>query len=292
MQLRFVPAAALLAAAFVSLDAAAAPPCVAAADSAQDLRKAGKFREARAQLLVCSQKSCNSVVRSDCEKWLKEVDEQTPSVIVRTVDARGQDVLGARVTIDDALVELDGKPVQVDPGQRLIKARAKSGAVAESKVLIAQGEKSRVIEIKFTTGLNQDGTALGGTSTEPPPSSDTGASSGPSGNNGKAPSDHDDGRGATPVVPITLAVVGAIALGAFAFFEISGQSGYSDLEDHCKKQPGGCSDDQIDPVRGKFVAAGVSLGISVVALGAAAVLYFTRKPSSSSASQLSPVLRF
>lgn len=261
----------------LSLDAEAraAGACREAADSAQDLRKEGKLREARAQLLVCVQKSCKDVIRTDCEKWLKEVEEQTPTIIVRAVDTRGKDVLGVRVTIDDALIELDGNPVQVDPGQRTIKARAKSGDVAEQKTLVAQGEKNRVIEIKLAKELGPDGMPEKVTPTpprhvEPPP----------------APPPPSN------VVPLTLAVIGGIALVSFAYFEVSAQSNYGDLESGCGKTSAGCTDADIDPVKTQFVAAGVSLGLSVVALGAAAIVYFTRKSPNASSHPFTPVWTF
>lgn len=279
MQLRFLHAAALIAAALVSLasaDARAANVCVQANQEAQDLRTAGKFREARAQLLVCAAKSCNTVIRNDCEKWIRDLDEKTPTIIVRVVDARGQDVLDARVTIDDARIELNGKPVQVDPGQRTIKARTKNGE-GETKVLTAQGEKDRVVEVKLPAERSHgNGNGNGNTSAPiegpketpaPPPGSPT------------------------PILALTLGAVGVVALGAFGFFELTGHSDFNDLKDGCGKT-GTCTDAEIDPVKSKFVAAGVSLGVSVVALGAAAILYLTRPKSTDTAFRFSPVIRF
>jgi hypothetical protein len=240
---------------------------------AQDLKDSGHLREARAQLLVCIQKNCNSVIRSDCEKWLKEVDEQTPSLTVRVVDSRGHDVIGVRVTIDDALIEMNGTPVQVDPGQRVIKARAKSGDVAEQKTLVAQGEKGRVIEVKFDTALAQDGTKDVPAPTEP-----------------ERPKPTTDESEALPVIPITLAVIGGVALGAFIFFEARGQSGFSDLVATCKPH---CTDAQQDPVKSDFLAAGISLSVAVAGLAAATIVYFARKPSSNTTyAPISPVIRF
>src|SRR5580700_9118420 len=48
--------------------------CVAASDQAQTLRDDGKYRAARAQLLVCSRDVCPAIVRRDCEKWLAPID--------------------------------------------------------------------------------------------------------------------------------------------------------------------------------------------------------------------------
>jgi len=242
--------------------AEAANVCVTAAGNAQDLRAAHRLREARAALLVCSQRQCNSVVRGDCERWLKEVDAQTPSVVVRAVDARGRDVLGVHVTIDDAPGDLDGRPVTVDPGQRRVRAQAKSGAVAEQRVLVASGEKARVIELKFDVALEEDGTAHVAPATAKPPPEET------------PPPAH----ASTNVAPYVLGGIGAVSLLVFGYFEASGHSGYSDLENSCGRTQS-CTDAQLDPVKGKFVGAGVSLAIGLVAIGAAVITYVVGKPS-------------
>lgn len=255
--------------------ARAANTCLTANDAAQDLRNAGKLREARAQLLVCSRPSCNAVVRADCEKWLKEVDAQMPSLVVRTVDSRGRDVMNARVTIDETTIDLDGNAVPVDPGQHVIRAKAKSGDIAEQKALVVIGEKARVIEIRFNAELTQDG--LKQEPIKPP-------------NNDDPPKDNRDTRGAGPssgesprVVPLLLAGIGVVSLGVFGFLEISAQSDFSDLKDTCAPK---CPPSRTEPVKDKFVAASVMLGVSAVALGAAAILYFTgrSKPVSTAGS--------
>lgn len=279
--------AAALGAAVVSLlchEARALSPCVAAADAAQDLRRQGKLREAREALLVCAGRSCNAVVRTDCERWLKEVDEETPSIVVRAVDARGRDVLGARVTIDGVAIELDGTPVAVDPGRRLVRATTRSGAVAEHTTLVALGEKARVVELRFDRPLDQDGA---------PPRERRRKRSPGAGEPGEraAPGSEEEPRAPSNALPIALAGVGAVALGAFGYFELSGQAGYGDLERGCFRTAAKCTPAEIDPVRQQFVFAGISLGVAVVALGAAAIVYFTNKPPSTAA-RLDRVLSF
>jgi hypothetical protein len=275
LRLRAKLAAGLAATAFsvFGRGATAANPCVTAADTAQDLRAAGKLREARATFLVCAQKSCNSVIRSGCEKWLREVDEEMPSLVVRTVDARGRDVLGARVTIDETPVDLDGHPVAVDPGRHVVRAKARSGDVTEQKVLVALGEKARVLQIRFEEPLEQDGTRPTGESTRPRPNT-------AHEKNTATQAAKNDASPPSNALPIALGAIGVVALGAFGYFEIVGQSRYGDLEDGCLKTAAKCSPAEVDPVRQQFIAAGISLGISVVTLGAAAVLYFTRRPAS------------
>lgn len=244
--------------------ARAANACVTAAGNAQDLRNANRLREARAALLVCSQRTCNTVVRADCERWLREVDGQTPSLVVRATDARGRDVLGARVMIDDAPSTLDGNPVAVDPGQRRVRVVARSGAVAEQRVLVALGEKARVVELKFDVALEEDGTAYVAPS--------------PTVKEATLPPASVAAKETPGVAPYVIGGVGVAALLVFTYFEVSGHSAFSDLENGCGRTRS-CTDAEIDPVKSKFVGAGVSLGVGLVALGAAVITYVVGRPT-------------
>lgn len=268
-----------LSALLAGTDARAANPCLAANESAQDLMKSGKLKDARAALLLCARPTCNNVVRGDCERWLKDVDRDMPSLVVRPVDARGRDVLGVRVTIDGQAVELDGSPVALDPGQHVIRAKARSGDVAKEEALVAIGEKARVLQIRFPVALEQDGTK---TKEEAPPGGEKDGS-------GDKPPKAD---GPSLVAPAALAGVGVVALGVFTYFEIAGQSGYSDLKNGCGRTAAKCSPQDIEAVRGDFVGAAISLGVAVVALAAAGILYFTRKPSSATAVSYDGSFRF
>lgn len=84
-----------------------------------------------------------------------------------------------------------------------------------------------------------------------------------------------------PIASIVLGGIGVASLAAFGFFQVQGWSRHSDLESGCGKTHS-CTDDDIAPARSQFVASGVALGISAVAFGAAAILYFTRGSSAPS----------
>jgi hypothetical protein len=250
--------------------AIAANPCLAAASDTQDLRKENKLREARLAALTCSRPTCNSVVRASCERWLKEIDEDQPSLIVHPVESRGRDVLGARVTIDDTAVELDGVPVAIDPGPHVVRARARSGDVTEQKVLIVLKEKARVIEIRFNAPLNQDGTKP----KEDEPSKPQGSGAAPT---DPRPADPVTNEPKAPernlVLPFALAGIGVVALGALGYFYFSGSSDLAEIEQRCR--PNRCTEAQVDPVRSKYLGAQVALGVSVIAFAAAAIVYLT-----------------
>ncbi len=118
--------ASLLALAFASAvttmaqaDGPSADACATASDNAQPLRKAGKLREAKRQLLVCVSKSCPSMVRDDCAAQLSDVEKAIPTVVFDAKDGRGDDLTSVVVSIDGSQLadHLDGSSLAVDPGR-------------------------------------------------------------------------------------------------------------------------------------------------------------------------------
>src|SRR5258708_17774735 len=74
--------------------------CIAASTEGQTLRKDEKLLEARDQILVCARDVCPGIVKSHCARWLTEIEEQIPSIVVRAQNAAGADLTDARLTID------------------------------------------------------------------------------------------------------------------------------------------------------------------------------------------------
>src|SRR5579883_2622058 len=97
--------------------------CASSSEAAQRFKNAGKFVEARAQLAVCSRAVCPRFVKRDCDRWIGEVDESLPTVVVTARDAQGHDLVDVRVFLDDALVteHLDGKAMPLDPGPHTLR---------------------------------------------------------------------------------------------------------------------------------------------------------------------------
>jgi hypothetical protein len=119
--------------------------CIAANETAQDLRKAGKLLEARAKLALCVAASCPRLLREDCAQRLSDVDAAMPSVVFEVKDGAGNDVGAVTVTIDgEASAEkLNGRPMALDPGEHRLAFRAASGATAERTFVVGEGEKNR-----------------------------------------------------------------------------------------------------------------------------------------------------
>ncbi len=213
--------------------------CIDAAEAAQKLRTSGKPVEARAELLKCTRDACPKVVRDDCTSWIAEVDKETPSVVVRARSPKDEDVDGA-IAIDGVTVKarVDGAPIAVDPGPHEVKLVPTDAAFGEStqKVIVAAGEKNRIVTLAVTP-------------------------------KGQKPKDVvvEQGSPAKPAskawIGWTLTGVGVASWAAFAVLQVVAQGEYSDM----KASPCGlnatCGPDVLDPIRTKFVASGVLLGI-------------------------------
>src|ERR1700682_5135359 len=102
MKTRLSVIAILCALTFATSSALAAKPtkkeCAAANEAAQDLRSAGRLRDARASLAVCTAASCPGPIREDCAQRLKDVEAAIPTVVFVAKDAAGNDLGAVRVT--------------------------------------------------------------------------------------------------------------------------------------------------------------------------------------------------
>jgi hypothetical protein len=202
----------------------------------QRQRKSAQLLAARESFVVCGQTACPAALRKDCSQWLEEVEAALPSVVV--VVRRGQqDVRDARLWVDDVEVAqvLDGRSIPLDPGTHRFVVEVEGERPMTRNLLLREGERRRVVPFELV------GEA------EPPPAERDWTTLG------------------------VLGGVGALGLGAFGFFALRSHSERGDLES-CK---GHCPQDDVDRVRRDQIIADVSLGVGVVALGAAAYLYFT-----------------
>ncbi|MBX3187243.1 MAG: PEGA domain-containing protein [Labilithrix sp.] len=241
----------------LSLALAAAPAragdveaCVKAAELGQAARRSDRLLEAKSQFIRCASDACPAVIRSDCARWLDDVDARIPAVSVRAT-SEGADV-AARVSIDGvAIADAASKSIPLDPGKHTFRAEADGYETAEQSLVVAQGEKARVVTIAMKTKVAQPLAP-------------------------EAPPPPDEGKGTTPFVYPALGL-GALALGTFTVFAISGRSDASDLRDGCGKTAT-CAEADVDAVRSKYLVADISLTIGLVALGTAAILWLTSRP--------------
>ena len=218
--------------------------CVAAYEKAQELRIEKRLRAAREQLVVCSQTACPKAARDDCAQWLGEIDLTLPSIVVSA--RRAGRVVPARVFVDGAEIagEAAARPIQVDPGAHTVRVEPADGIGGEARVELEAGDVARAVAIDLP--------APPASPALPPPT---------------APA-----RSTIPTGAWIAGAVGAVALGGFAYFGLSGRSKSLDLQDTCYPR---CADADVRSANAKLLVADVSLGVAIVAVGVAVWLYVT-----------------
>lgn len=125
--------------------------CLAAFGATQSLRDEGKLLAAREQALTCSREQCPEVITTKCKTWQREIDESTPSIVVRVIDESGRDTADATLSIDGAPVKqrLDGLPVAVDPGEHVVRIERPGQPPKEQQVVLNVGDQAREIVVSY-----------------------------------------------------------------------------------------------------------------------------------------------
>jgi hypothetical protein len=181
---------------------ASANTCFAAAETGQVLRKRAQLVDARASFLVCAQPECPLEARQLCERWITEVDASMPSIVLRALDSANRDITDVRVWVDGTLLlgRLDGAARAVDPGAHQLRYTGGPGSTPKTEdLVIAEGEKDRLIVLRVTTATSSEVVPAAATPPEP-----------------------------SRALPYALLGAGAVALGVFTYLTISGQSRFDD----------------------------------------------------------------
>lgn len=217
--------------------------CMRSYVDAQRARKVEHLLESRRAAMVCARAVCPVSLRQDCVTWLRDVEAVTPSVVVAVVDEAGRDRNDAKVLVDgrDVTPDLAGGALPLDPGTHTMVVALPDHRRLEHSIVLREGERGRRISFSFAKEA-APAAPLADTETSRP----------------------------VPAPAIGLAVVsGAAFLAAGAL----GAWGLAEKADACHP---GCSPSDADAIAVKFHAADVALGVGVVTIGVAAILYFTR----------------
>jgi hypothetical protein len=232
--------------------------CVAAHSHGQSERNAGRLQSAKADFVACSKPACPAAIQTECVALLAELEAYIATVVFAAVDEDGNDVTDVKVKVDDQpmLDKLSGLSTALDPGSHTVTYIWPDGFEQTQTVVVAQGEKNRRVE------LRREKKVAAPPPPPPPP-----------------PQNVETGGKSTPVAAYVLGGVGVLALGSFATFAVLGKSAQSDM-DGCKPY---CKQEQADKMRLHYLVADISLGVSLVALGASGYLFVSgsREPSAS-----------
>jgi hypothetical protein len=125
--------------------------CVRAHESAQALRREGKLRASREEVLSCLSDDCPSVVRADCSRLLEQLESTIPTVVFEGKDKKGQPTTAVRVSVDGAapVEQLDGRAQMIDPGVHHFHFESADG-VRDVQVGVAEGQKNTLVLADFT----------------------------------------------------------------------------------------------------------------------------------------------
>jgi hypothetical protein len=138
------------------------------------------------------------------------------------------------------------------------------------QVLIHEGERNRVLTVNLAWRA-ESAVAAGGAGGV------------------RSADSSEPAKGPVPTLAWVLGGAGLAALGAALYFEVKRNNDLDTLQNGCG-QTHSCMQDDVDAARAKQTFAEVSLGVGVVALGAAAYLFLSR-PSAAPANPAVSKLR-
>jgi hypothetical protein len=231
--------------------------CLAASDQGQQMRDDGKYRRAREAFAACARDACPALVRRDCVKWLADLEQSSPSIVVGAKDDKGGDLVDVTVLVDGAplVTKLDGKPMLVDPGAHVLRFETTGYPRVEQHVMVHAGEKSRLLVVQFGT---------------PAPPAPAPATSKPA-----APAQPDSGPTSqgTRTSAWVFGGLAVVAFGSEAYFGFTGLSDRSSLKSQACAQTASCPQTSVDSIRTKFTVADIALGVGVASTAISAYLF-------------------
>lgn len=214
--------------------------CIAAHAEGQVQRKAGKLFAAREQFASCAVAACPALIRNDCSAFEAELDAVQPHVTIVVDDGRGSALPAARVAIDGSVEVPIGKPVALDPGPHSIVASLPDGRSERADVALHEAEEAKVV----VSLVN----ASAGT---PPPKARP-----------------------IPTMGYVLGGTALVALGSFTYFGLRGHGKQNDM-DACAVTHS-CAESEVHEMRQLYLAADLSLGVSLLSLGFGTYFILTR----------------
>jgi hypothetical protein len=236
--------------------------CVNAYERAQELRLDRRLRAAREQLLLCARPTCPKAAVVDCSRWLQEVGEALPTILVSVVDDRG-------LAIHDVRLTLDGQPpvmgatgaISADPGRHVVRAEASEYLPAESAVVLQEGDKQRVVVLMLE--------AMTRAPKPPPPAS--------------LPDRALPVRATRSSLAYLLGGAGLASLAAASYFWVEGLGARSDVQACAPHCDASLYADRAGTAKTDLVAGDVLGAVGVASLGIAAWIFVTSTASQSPA---------
>ena len=237
--------------------------CADAYESAQEFRKASKLKSTEEMLSACAQKSCGKFLYHECSVWLKELRHDMPSVILSVSDdATGASVDDVQVSIDGAPLTsaLNGKAIAVDPGLHEFRFNAKGHATVSQQVNIRKGHQERRLAIRLPARSERS-------TSKDAPDRDT-SDRDTSDQAAAEPRPRGSSKSSAPYVIGSVGLLGMVGFGVFGALAKSEHAEVRECLPTCPRA-------QLARVSTFYTTANISLGVGIVGLGTAAVLFLT-----------------
>ncbi len=258
--------------------------CLAANESAINLRRDHKLRQARAQAIVCSASSCPGEVRDACQARVRDLSAAIPTIIFLAKDSAGRDLVDVRVAMDGEPIgdHLDGTAIPIDPGQHKFTFEIVGHPPVTQSLVISQSEKDRretvtVPSSNVEARVNPNPAVAPKTvlmTAEVTPET--------------APAATSSGAGQR-IAGLVIGAVGLVGLGVGAVTGVMAASDWSNAKSYCNGKPVSCSTDASSPGVQDENAATTMATISTISfiaggvLAAGGTVFFLIAPKNSSA---------
>jgi hypothetical protein len=145
-----------------------APDCAETYEKSQTLMKASGGQStllpARDMLRSCVRSSCKEWVVAECSRWLEQVEARIPTVVFSARDTAGRDLTETTIsTVEGAVLapRLDGRAIDMEPGEHVFVFIAPDGARSEKRVLVREGEKAQGVAAIFGGPVDESGPVIG-----------------------------------------------------------------------------------------------------------------------------------
>ncbi len=240
--------------------------CIETHEQALKDKQDGRLLSAGASLRTCSKAPCPGMIREECSRLARELERETPSILLVVRDASGRELEVRDVEIDGTPVALsETRPTRLDPGKRRLRVRLFDGNTRELGFVIERGEAKKTLRVVFPTE------ALKPRPAEP-----------------VSPEKKPAAQSATtPWMWVALGV-GTAALGSFVYFAQDGRSREREMRDSCAPR---CPQSQADRMHRSYLLADISLLASAGALGTAGYLFFSAGPTTATDQDRGAMLR-
>lgn len=273
--------------------ASAAPPaanpggCTASHGQAVELVNAGQLLRAREAYTRCAAATCGGLITQQCRAGLQRLETDVPSIIFVVTDDTGAPLTDVRVSMDgnELATRTDGRSVDVDPGlHQFTVSNEASGSFAE-QILVVQGQRNRVINVRLkhasaasatgSSAVATAGAASGSQASHEPLAASDEAKAAAGAKTTAPESDAAVAPAPEKASPLLAYIVGGAGLAAIGGSLLLVHWAHEDnlRLDQCAPN---CSQDSVDHVSNMYLAADITLGVGVVALGTATWLYLSR----------------